>query len=519
MNAEAQGLEARAPDASMAGVIKLAIMAVGGQGGGVLTSWIEDLARAEGYEAQATSVAGVAQRTGATIYYIEMAPVSDRGAPVFALAPAGGDVDIFIAAELMEAGRAILRGFVTPDRTTLIASSHRMLAVSEKMVPGDGIADPEEVRAAAEVAARRLILADMDRLAVDQGSVISASLFGALAGSGALPFPRAAFEEAIRRGGKGVEASLRAFAAGFDAASGGGAGGPDDTAPAPRPAAPPEMTGSAAQKGAFAALLARVEEWPAPVQEMAHAGLRKVVGFQDAAYGADYLDRVAAVLARDDADRDHLLTREAAKHVANAMAYDDVIRVAGIKTQGPRAARIRAEMGAGETQVMHVTEFMHPRAEEIVGLFPERLGRRVAGDPKWMARLGRWFGKGRRLRSDGLIGFTLLYVLGGMRGWRRRTLRHAQEVAHLERWLDTALGYLPDYDLAVEVIRCRRLIKGYSDTHERGLSKFDRVLEGAALVAGREDAAEWVARLREAALQDEEGQALDGALETVRSFA
>ncbi|MBL4769008.1 MAG: 2-oxoacid:acceptor oxidoreductase family protein, partial [Rhodobacteraceae bacterium] len=120
---------------------------MGGQGGGVLTSWIEVLARAQGYACQATSVAGVAQRTGATIYYIEMTPMGDK-TPVFSLAPAAGEVDIVIAAEMMEAGRAVIRGFVTPDRTTLIASTHRALSVSEKTVPGDGIASSAEVRAA-----------------------------------------------------------------------------------------------------------------------------------------------------------------------------------------------------------------------------------------------------------------------------------------------------------------------------------------------------------------------------------
>ena len=117
------------------GILKLAVMAVGGQGGGVLAGWIEALARAQGWSCQTTSVAGVAQRTGATIYYIEMAPGTDR-APVFSLAPAAGDVDVLVAAELMEAGRAILRGFVTPDRTMLIASTHRALAVSEKIGAG-----------------------------------------------------------------------------------------------------------------------------------------------------------------------------------------------------------------------------------------------------------------------------------------------------------------------------------------------------------------------------------------------
>ena len=51
-------------------VIKLAVLAVGGQGGGVLADWITDVAERSGYIAQSTSVAGVAQRTGATIYYI-----------------------------------------------------------------------------------------------------------------------------------------------------------------------------------------------------------------------------------------------------------------------------------------------------------------------------------------------------------------------------------------------------------------------------------------------------------------
>jgi indolepyruvate ferredoxin oxidoreductase beta subunit len=71
----------------------------------------------------------------------------------------------------------------------------------------------------------------------------------------------------------------------------------------------------------------------------------------------------------------------------------------------------------------------------------------------------------------------------------------------------------------VELIRCRRLIKGYSDTHARGHSKFDRVLAATAQIAARPDAADWCRRLREAALMDEEGKALDGAIATIRSFA
>ncbi len=499
-------------DASMGQVLKLAVMAVGGQGGGVLTGWIEDLARSQGYACQATSVAGVAQRTGATIYYIEMMPAAGDAQPVFALAPSSGDVDVLIAAEMMEVGRAVMRGFVTPDRTTLIGSTHRALAVSEKTLPGDGIAKAEEVRAAAEIAAQRLILADMDKLAVEKGSVISASLFGALAGSGALPFSRTAYEDAIRAGGKGVEASLRAFAAGFDAAQAGG-----EALKRPEKRAPRRIVGPVARMGEWQALVVRAEALPVPVRDMALSGLAKVVDFQDCAYGALYLDRVEKIVQGDNPARDYVRSATAAKYIANAMAYDDIIRVADLKTRPTRLAHIDAEMGAKAENVVQLTEYFHPRAEEIAGLMPVGMGARTMANPARMARLNRWFDKGRRLRTDTLRAFLLLYVLGGLKSYRLRTLRHQEEVAHLEKWLTDCLG-VEDYDLSVELLKNRRLVKGYSDTHARGLSKFDRVMAAAGLLKGRKDAVEWMARLREAALQDPEGRALDGAIETVKSF-
>lgn len=504
-------------DLTQGEVIKLAVLAVGGQGGGVLGNWIEDTLRSQGWACQATSVAGVAQRTGSTIYYIEMAP-GTGGTPVFSLSPSPGDVDIVIGAELMEAGRAIMRGFVTPDRTTLIASSHRVVSIAEKTVPGDGVVGPEEVRAAAEIAAHRLLIADLEKLATDNGSVISASLFGALAGSGALPFDRAVFEDAIRRSGRGVEPSLRAFGAAYDLAQGGA------NAPAPAPVTqttitPSAPSGPAALQSAWDALCRRVEALPAPVQALARPGLQKVVDFQSTKYGAGYLERLEAIVALDSAAQGWALGTEAAKYIANAMAYDDVIRVADLKTRGSRSARVAGEIQPADGSVMHVTEFMHPRAEEIVGLLPAGMGAKWEANPKRMALLDRLFNRGRRVRTDSLRGFMMLYALGGLRGWRLKTLRHAQELAHLDRWLGMVTEVAAqDYALAVEITRCRRLIKGYSDTHARGNSKFDRVLSALPMLAGRSDAADWIRRLREAALQDEKGEALDGALQTVASF-
>ncbi len=127
--------------------ITVAILAMGGEGGGVLADWIVGLAEHNHHIAQLTSVPGVAQRTGATIYYLEIYPragIADAAhEPVLALMPTPGDVDIVIASELMEAGRAIQRGLITPDRTTLIASTNRVFAMTEKIAIADGRVDPE----------------------------------------------------------------------------------------------------------------------------------------------------------------------------------------------------------------------------------------------------------------------------------------------------------------------------------------------------------------------------------------
>lgn len=499
-------------------IIKLAVLAVGGQGGGVLTNWITDLAQRCGWHVQSTSVAGVAQRTGATIYYVEMMrkdPARPDASPVLALSPAPGDVDILISAELAEAGRAVLRGFVTQDRTTLIASSHRMLAVSEKIVPGDGRADSEIVLKRAEEAARRFIHFDMESMARQAGSVVSASLFGALAGSGELPFPREAFEATISSGGRGAKASLVAFALAYDRTL---AGPPPEAEQLP-PAAP-AVVGPAGLRDRWLALERRLEKLPEPVHEMAGHGLRKVVDFLDPAYGMEYLDRLETVAKVDSSVHGYALTHEAAKYVANAMVYDDIIRVADLKTRSSRAERVRREVHLGKDQTLMTTEYFHPRMEEICGALPATLGAAIEARPALMKGLNRFVDRGRRIRTDGMLGFGMLWLVGGMRRWRRALLRHRVETAHLEAWLDLALSEAKaDYDLGVEVLKCRRLIKGYSDTHARGQSKFDRVLGCLQMLRGRDDAAAWIARLREAALKDAEGAALDGAIMTVRSFA
>lgn len=482
--------------------ITIAILALGGEGGGVLADWILELAGQNGYIAQGTSVPGVAQRTGSTIYYIEMvkrgATNANRPDPVLAMMPVPGDVDIVIASELMEAGRAILRGFVTADRTTLIGSTHRVYAISEKIVPGDGTAASQRILDAAERRSARYIGFDMDAAASQSGSVISSVMFGALAGSEMLPFTREAFEGAIRHGGKAVESNLKGFGSGFTQAR-------ESRAAIAAAEAPPTPSTTAGRQ-----LVGRLEErLPEPARPLATEGVRRLMDYQDAGYAELYLDRLEALAALDDGTDQYRLTSETARHLALWMAYEDTIRVADLKIRATRSARVAAEVRLAPGQVMRVTEYMHPRLQEVCETLPSGLGTFLLNSPRLRHMLEPFFLKGRHVETTGLRWFLALRFLAGLRTMRRSTMRYKDEQQRIEQWLSVAMATAPrDRRLATEVIFCQQLIKGYSDTFERGLARFGTLMAMLPSLHGNPDAAASMKALREAALADEDGKTL-----------
>ncbi len=495
--------------------IKIAILAMGGEGGGVLSDWIIDLAEHNGHIAQGTSVPGVAQRTGATIYYVELFPLAEAGSapePVLALMPLPGDVDIVLASELMEAGRAVQRGLVTPDRTTLVASTHRVWSITEKTAMGDGRVDGDALLAHTEAAAKRLVRFDMAQVAEDAGSVISAVLFGALAGTGALPFARSAFEETIARGGVGVATSRRAFDAGFERARQSiGGHAPGGAAPVAPTAAAPSPTSSSTLDPAVAALVDRAERFPAEARPIVLEGIRRCIDWQDPAYAALYLDRLDRLQQGLAAPAPQLLA-ETARHLALWMTYEDTVRVAALKTRASRFERVHGEVRAGDEQLLAIDEYMHPRLQEICETLPARLGHWLEHSG-WPRRLvERFTQQGRVVTTSSLPGFLLLYGIAGLRRFRRSSGRFAVETARIEAWLaDIARVEKRNPALAVEVAQCQRLVKGYGDTHARGWRNFGTLM---GIVERRADtlAPATLRELRDAALADERGDTLHAAL-------
>jgi len=495
--------------------LKMAIVALGGQGGGVVADWLIDVARRENYLSQATSVPGVAQRTGATIYYLEFYPHRQSTPPalepVFGLMPLPADVDLVASSELLEGCRAVLRGFVTPDRTTLVTSTHRSYTIAEKSNLTDGRIDADLLLTKAPAKAKLFIAYDMEKIADTFRSVISAVLLGGIAGSGALPFASESYRDAIRDAGISVERSLDAFNASLDLASRRGAAIPPAAAP----------ISAVKSRGAFSTrihpdvshLLHRVcNEFPRPLQNVLKVALRRLVDYQDPRYASDYLDKMAHILSQDDAAHDHRLTIEVARGLALWMTFEDTFRVADLKTRGARVSRIREEVQAPPAQVLQVTEFMKPRVEEICGSLPTAIGRFLLRSPKLLKCMQRFAGD-RQISTSTLLGFLFLRLLARAGYWRRSTLRFIEETARIDSWLSDIRSLTAvNYDLALEVAACHRLVKGYGATHERGLMNYARVIAAAKAARITPGVAADLRRWREAALADDDGIALDNAL-------
>ena len=479
--------------------ICIAIAALGGQGGGVLTEWLVRLAESSGWSAQSTSVPGVAQRTGTTVYYVEIAPPVTGAPPLFALMPTPGDVDVVIGAELMEAGRAVLRGLVTPQRTTLIMSTHRVYGISEKADMGDGIAESQPIIDAARVSAKRLVAFDMEGEAAKAGCALSAVLFGAVAGSGVLPFRRVEYERTITDFGVAVSGNLEGFSAGVARTALPARGDSDALHPKPSSAVGQRLN-------------ERIRtDFPQHLQGLITAGAARLVEYLDTEYAELYLERLSSFERMDSGLADRRpgaeLTRLVARHLALWMSYEDTFRVADVKTSSHRLERLRNEVKAVDGQIVHVSEYLHPRWTEVCESLPKGFGSWLLASTVMRRLTAPFFRKGRRIYTTKLRGFIFLWVLARFGRFRRGTLRYSVEQQRVIAWLDTARQIAGlDYDLALEIVECQRLVKGYGDTHERGLANFEYILDSIKQLRSTADPAQSVRRLRSAALADEDGR-------------
>ena len=451
--------------------ISVLVAALGGEGGGVLTDWIAEAARQSGLRVQCTSIPGVAQRTGATTYYLEVARDSSN---ILALTPMPGLVDLVVASELVEAARAAQNGYITSDRTTLVASTHRVYATSEKSAMGDGRFSSERAMKTVTALAKRPLLFDMEAVVAESRSAISAVMLGGVAASGVLPIAREVFEGVIKQSGIAVASNLAGFSAAYEHASGSNQararGGVKSQSPA--------LNVKQLHRSADDLLANAMREFPLESHFFIEQGIRRLVDYQDLGYASLFIERLRSfVPAGKFLGEQAKILCETARHLALRMSFEDLIRVADLKTRRSRVERVRKEVDAKPGEPLVIVEYFKPGIEEVSGFLPPMLAKPLLG---WAERNNKLesFNYGVYLKTTNILGFSLLWFVARMRRFRRAGYRYAQEQQNIELWLDAVRDSAAvSHQFGLEVAETARLIKGYSGTYRNGLANFNRILQ------------------------------------------
>ena len=521
--------------------ISILLCALGGEGGGVLADWLVDAARHGGLAAQATSIPGVAQRTGATTYYLEIfpTPISELGGrrPVFGLNPLPGRLDLLVSSELLETARQISLGLCSPDRTLLISASNRALTTHEKMQMGDGRMDDAVLLQLLQQHSHASHVLDMVALTRQAGTVVSAVMLGCIAASKLLPLRREDFEFAVHEGqakerqSASQQASLRGFALAWDAMQAQSTQSKFVDAVLTNTLTIPNVTSEQIAK--LSPELAAT--FPSDMHEMLGLGVARLMDYQGDRYVSLYIQRLREVLAseqRNGTDGACTVTKETARWLALWMAFDDIVRVADLKSRASRWQRVRMEVKAKTDDVLKVYDHFKPGVPEFAALLPKVFALPLLRWDRQRSASGLSpLALPIKVGTHSVIGMVMLRVLASFKWLRVLGNRYAEEQAMIDAWLKALVrGAQEDVNLGLALAQCGQLIKGYGTTNERGrdnllhilrhLAPHDVSVDSSARNAETSrDSQEYLQKrinaindARHAALRDAGGMALDQAL-------
>ena len=471
--------------------ISILLCALGGEGGGVLADWLVDAARHGGLAAQATSIPGVAQRTGATTYYLEIfpTPISELGGrrPVFGLNPLPGRLDLLVSSELLETARQISLGLCSPDRTLLISASNRALTTHEKMQMGDGRMDDAVLLQLLQQHSHASHVLDMVALTRQAGTVVSAVMLGCIAASKLLPLRREDFEFAVHEGqakerqSASQQASLRGFALAWDAMQAQSTQSKFVDAVLTNTLTIPNVTSEQIAK--LSPELAAT--FPSDMHEMLGLGVARLMDYQGARYVSLYIQRLREVLAseqRNGPDGACTVTKETARWLALWMAFDDIVRVADLKSRASRWQRVRMEVKAKTDDVLKVYDHFKPGVPEFAALLPKVFALPLLRWDRQRSASGLSpLALPIKVGTHSVIGMVMLRVLASFKWLRVLGNRYAEEQAMIDAWLKAVVrGAQEDVNLGLALAQCGQLIKGYGTTNERGRDNLLHILRHLA---------------------------------------
>ncbi len=509
------------------------ICALGGEGGGVLTDWLVNAAKIAKAHVQATSIPGVAQRTGATTYYIElMEPISTQVVginPIFGLSPVPGQIDLLISSELLETGRQISNGMSNPEQTCVISASNRTLTTLERMGLGDSRVPEHSLIELIQQFSKSHHIVDMGLLAKQSGTIISSVMLGCIGASRLLPFKREDYESAIKGANEVLSAaqiaSLKGFSQGWDAVE----KQTKNTQFVDKLIQSIDAQSASKNNEHFKLnhIQPDLSDFPVETHEILNLGYSRLIEYQNKDYAELYLKRIKSVYAAEKKATQSTIntlsnnplnhwniTNESARWTALWMAFDDIVRVAQLKIKQNRFEQIKKDVNAKSDEIIRVYDHFKPGVPELAGLLPKRIGDLIL---KWEEKRIK---NGRsplelkiKLITTSISGTLILKLLSNLKWLRKLGRRYHFEQLGINSWLNCVIqSTMEDIALGQEVAACGRLIKGYGSTNLRAHENLNYILDSLTngqIVSPTLTKAEIVKQARQNALKDESGKPLD----------
>jgi indolepyruvate ferredoxin oxidoreductase len=418
---------------------------IGGTGVVTANRVIATAAEAAGLVVGGMDQTGLSQKAGAVVSHLHLA--ADRAALGSA---AVTSADLYLSGDLLQAASANHLAKIRRGRTAAIVDG--TLTPTASMLQG-GAEPPDAATLSAAITeaagADRTHVIDSQRIAerlLGNHLLANIVLLGAAFQAGSMPLEIGDLEVALKRG-REAAANRAAFEWGRwaahspEAVEAALAAAQRDEA---RTATDPSV---AALTSARAMVAARA--LPSELAEQVVRRTAQVIDYQDRRRGERYLDLVASVVARDDADREWALTRAVADAWHKLLTYKDEYEVARLHLATDYDAIARS---LGIDGGYKVSYHLHPPALRRMGL-KHKL---VMGRPYALAFQG--------LRRLSWVRGTPLDIFGLDRD-RRTERKLIEEYAAL-------VGDISDlpYETQVELAASVHSIKGYADIKERAVT-------------------------------------------------
>jgi indolepyruvate ferredoxin oxidoreductase len=431
---------------------------VGGVGGtGVVTigQLLGMAAHLEGKGAAVLEMTGLAQKGGAVMSHLRIAP---RPADIQTVRIAPGGAHLLLGCDLVVAGGKEALLTLAPGQGHAVVNAHEMMTGDFTRNADFSLPAEALKRAIVKAAGERATIIEGTRLATALlGDAIATNLFmvGVAYQKGLVPVSAAAIERAIELNRVALDMNRRAFLWGRRAAH--------DLAAVEARAVP-------------AAELPDHRRPSASLDETIQRRVAYLSAYQDAAYAERYralVERVRQVEAGRVKGSTEL-TEAVARYYFKLLAYKDEYEVARLYTSGDFLAQLRRQFEGQPKLKIHLAPPLLAERDPVTG----RQKKRAYGP--WMLAAMRHLARFKRLRGTPFDPF----------GYSAERRLERRLIAEYEGVLDEVLQQLTpaNHDVAVELARLPEQIRGFGHVKERHLS-IAKAREGELRAALRAPAA------------------------------